>query len=117
MVLPFAPHIRLGGAPAGKLGHLFRSLSRRKCARSWASAAVASCASPGALCVTEDVDQALAWLDRFDDLQRERIVDKGAPYILDREPYASFYRTLARSGLPDKRIAMAALMAGMRSSL
>ncbi len=68
---------------------------------------------PGArFVVTEDVDQALAWLDRFDDLQRQRIEEKGAPYILDREPYASFYRTLARSGLPEKRIAMAALMAG-----
>ncbi|MCU0819607.1 MAG: GNAT family N-acetyltransferase [Beijerinckiaceae bacterium] len=68
---------------------------------------------PGArFVVTEDVEQALGWLDRFDDLQRQRIEDKGAAYILDREPYASFYRMLTRSGLPKKRIAMAALMAG-----
>ncbi len=62
--------------------------------------------------VTEDVGEALHWLNRFDALQRERIEDKGVPYILDREPYASFYRALTRSGLPQGRIAMAALLAG-----
>ncbi|MCA3598912.1 MAG: GNAT family N-acetyltransferase [Methylobacterium sp.] len=62
--------------------------------------------------ITEDAGEAITWLRRFDSLQRERIEDKGAPYILDQEPYAGFYRALARGGLPQKRVAMAAALAG-----
>lgn len=62
--------------------------------------------------ITTDIAEALEWLKRFDTLQRERIEDKGRPYILDQEPYAGFYRALARNGLAGGQVVMAAALAG-----